>query len=158
VNPHRLYRSRRDRQLAGVAAGVAEYLEVDPSLVRVLWILSAFFGGFSILLYIVMAFVVPFEPTVTPEAGAEPGPDQRPDDGTASLAWPAPWPDQRPDGRHGGRGGLYLGVVLVVFGAIALADTLIPGWSGFSHLGPALLLALGVALLTGSIRRGAHQP
>lgn len=140
MNPHRLYRSRRDRQLAGVAAGVAEYLEVDLSLVRVLWILSAFFGGFSILLYIVMAFVVPFEPTLTPEVGAEPGPDQRPDRG------------------HGGRGGLYLGVVLVVFGAIALADTLIPGWSGFSHLGPALLLALGVALLTGSIRRGAHQP
>ena len=62
VNPRRLYRCRHDRQLAGVAAGMAEYLDLDPTLVRILWILSVFFGGFTILLYIVLAFVIPLEP------------------------------------------------------------------------------------------------
>ena len=48
MNPRRLYRSRHDRQLAGVAGGMAEYLEVDPTVVRLLWILSVFLGGFTI--------------------------------------------------------------------------------------------------------------
>ena len=62
MNPRRLYRCRRDRQLAGVAGGIAEYLEIDPTVVRILWILSVFLGGFGILLYIIMAFIVPLEP------------------------------------------------------------------------------------------------
>ena len=62
MNTRRLYRSRRDRQLAGVAGGMAEYLQVDPTLVRVLWILSFLLGGVGILLYIILAFVMPLEP------------------------------------------------------------------------------------------------
>src|SRR5262245_28984939 len=58
----RLYRCRENRQLAGVAAGVAEYFGLDPTLVRVLWFLSIFVGGFSILLYIGLAIIVPLEP------------------------------------------------------------------------------------------------
>ena len=64
MNPRRLYRCRHDRQLAGVAAGMAEYFEIDPTLVRVLWLLSIVFGGITILLYIVLAFVIPLEPEV----------------------------------------------------------------------------------------------
>src|SRR5664279_5884172 len=66
MNPRRLYRCRHDRQLAGVAGGMAEYLELDPTLVRILWILSAFFGGFTILLYVILAFVIPLEPGTMP--------------------------------------------------------------------------------------------
>jgi phage shock protein C len=62
VNGKRLYRCRQDRQLAGVAGGMAEYLEIDPTVVRILWILSVFLGGFTLLLYVIMAFVVPLEP------------------------------------------------------------------------------------------------
>ena len=62
MNPRRLYRCRSDRQLAGVAGGMAEYLEIDPTVVRILWILSVFLGGFTILLYIIMAFIVPLDP------------------------------------------------------------------------------------------------
>jgi phage shock protein C len=186
MNPRRLYRCRRDRQLAGVAAGMAEYFDLDPTVVRILWILSAFVGGFTILLYIILAFVVPLEPATapgpgswhgagpawgvppTPGAGTEqagevpgsaqdPGAGSPPDSGTSNVEWHAPVPDQRPDSRRGGRGGLYVGVLLVVFGAIAMADTLIPGWAGVSLMGPALLIALGTVLLAGSIRRGAYE-
>jgi phage shock protein C len=59
----RLYRSRDDRMLAGVAAGVAETLDADPSLVRILWaLLTIFTGGLAFLVYIVMAIVVPVAP------------------------------------------------------------------------------------------------
>jgi phage shock protein PspC (stress-responsive transcriptional regulator) len=58
----RLYRSRHDRVLGGIAGGMAEYLEIDPTLVRVLWILSAFLGGFTILAYIILLFIIPLAP------------------------------------------------------------------------------------------------
>ena len=48
--------------IAGVAGGMAEYLEVDPTVVRILWLLSVLLGGFTILLYIVLAFIIPLEP------------------------------------------------------------------------------------------------
>ena len=57
---NRLYRSRHDRMLAGVAGGLAEMWGADPSLVRVIWALLVIFtGGLAFLVYIVMALVVP---------------------------------------------------------------------------------------------------
>jgi phage shock protein C len=59
----RLYRSRDDRIIAGVAGGVAERFRMDPSLVRIVWvILIPATAGAALALYVVMAFVVPEEP------------------------------------------------------------------------------------------------
>ena len=59
----KLYRSTTDKKLAGVCAGVAKYLNMDPTVVRILWaILSLFFGG-GILIYIICAFIIPEEPS-----------------------------------------------------------------------------------------------
>jgi phage shock protein PspC (stress-responsive transcriptional regulator) len=59
----RLYRSRDDRMLAGVAAGVAETLDADPSIIRIAWaLLTIFTGGIALIVYIVMAIVVPEAP------------------------------------------------------------------------------------------------
>lgn len=81
----RLYRSRDERMIAGVAGGVAERFDVDPSLVRVLWVVLVFLsGGIFLLLYIAMAVLVPEAPVGSdrwptwgtdtgPRAGAVPG-------------------------------------------------------------------------------------
>ena len=59
----RLYRSTTDRSLAGVCGGLAAWTGIDPSLVRVVWALLALIsGGVFVLLYIVMAVVVPDAP------------------------------------------------------------------------------------------------
>jgi phage shock protein C len=56
----RLYRSRDDRMVAGVAGGLAAYLNIDPSLVRILWVvLIPLTGGLILLLYLAMALIVP---------------------------------------------------------------------------------------------------
>lgn len=55
----RLFRSRSDRQLAGVCAGIAEYFGWDPTLVRVGWILLTLLGGSGILLYLILWLVMP---------------------------------------------------------------------------------------------------
>lgn len=177
MNPRRLYRCRQDRQIAGVAGGMAEYLDVDPTVVRILWILSVLFGGFTILLYIILTFVIPLEPAVVPAsgsgswAGSAPASDGSavdptaiPDaDGVASspqwpahAAWTAPAGHDRGSSTRGsGRAGFVFGVLLVVFGAIALVSAVIPGLIAGAALGPAFVLALGVALLVGATRRPA---
>ncbi|MBB6186843.1 MAG: PspC domain-containing protein [Rhodanobacter sp.] len=58
----RLYRSRNDRTLAGVCAGIAEYFGWDPTLVRVAWVLLTLLGGSGILLYLIMWLVMPEAP------------------------------------------------------------------------------------------------
>lgn len=58
----RLYRSRKDQQIAGVCGGVADYLGVDPTLVRLLWVIFALAGGPGLLLYVIMWAIVPEEP------------------------------------------------------------------------------------------------
>ncbi len=58
----KLYRSRKDRIIAGVCGGLGEYFSVDPVIVRILFVLLAFANGFGILLYVILLIVVPVEP------------------------------------------------------------------------------------------------
>ena len=60
----KLYRSRTDRQVAGVCGGLAKRFNVDATLVRVLFIVLGIFGGSGVLLYIAMWIIVPQEPPV----------------------------------------------------------------------------------------------
>lgn len=57
----RLYRSSQDKQLGGVCGGLAEYLNLDPSLVRIATILLIFVAGTGFLAYLVAWFVVPLD-------------------------------------------------------------------------------------------------
>jgi phage shock protein C len=57
--PRKLYRSRTQRMIAGVCGGLAEYFNLDATLMRVLFLLLAVFGGSGIVIYIVMWIIVP---------------------------------------------------------------------------------------------------
>ncbi len=57
----RLYRSN-DRKISGVCAGIAEYFNVDPTLIRLGWAFMTLFVGFGVLAYIVAALVIPEKP------------------------------------------------------------------------------------------------
>ena len=57
----RLYRSRSDRMIWGVCGGLAEYFSIDPTIVRIIAVLSLFLNGAGILAYIILAIVVPIE-------------------------------------------------------------------------------------------------
>ncbi|MEI8216745.1 MAG: PspC domain-containing protein [Eubacteriales bacterium] len=55
----RLYKSSTDKMISGVCGGIAEYLDVDPVLIRVVAVISIFFGGAGIIAYIVAAIIMP---------------------------------------------------------------------------------------------------
>ncbi len=107
----RLYKSTTDRSLSGVCGGVAAWLGIDPSLVRVVWVLLALLsGGVFLIIYIVMAIVVPDAP---------PGWSPRSRFGRPEP--PPPWGPGSGPGRGGGApGGAWAGTT---------------GWQGSS--GPA---------------------
>ncbi len=58
----RLYRSQRDRMLGGVCGGLGEYLGLDPTIIRLIFILLAMLGGHGILLYLILWLVIPPAP------------------------------------------------------------------------------------------------
>ena len=58
----RLYQSKDERMIWGICGGMAKYFDFDPTIIRVLWVVSLFFGGFGIIAYIILRFVIPLEP------------------------------------------------------------------------------------------------
>jgi phage shock protein PspC (stress-responsive transcriptional regulator) len=66
----RLVRSTNDRKIAGVCAGVADYFDMDTTLVRVLWLLATLVPGPNILLYLILWIAVPEGPTGVPATSA----------------------------------------------------------------------------------------
>ena len=135
----RLMRSRSERMLAGIAGGIGVYLDIDPVLVRIAFVLLAIFGsGLGLLIYIIAAIIMPLEPL--PEGGVP----QR-----GGLG------GRPPERRATHTSALVLGLLLVAIGAIWLLSVLdvpTPPWNLVLALG---LMVIGAALLWGA-REGRH--
>lgn len=132
--PKRLYRSQTNRVLAGICGGFAEYLNLDPTLIRVLWIFLTIFGGSGIVLYIIAYFVIPLNIHQTPALGSSGGSVQ-----AARI----------------------VGGILVFIGLVILLDNLdffhFHRWMRMSweFLVPVMLVAAGVYML---MRRRPEEP
>lgn len=136
----RLYRCRENRVLAGVASGVAEFFNLDPTLVRVVWFLSIFFGGFTLLVYLGLAIIVPLEPAT----GA---------DAHAADNQPVVEPEGHRHSSGSGRLTMYAGFGLILLGGLALVDIAMPDWISWRQLWPLVVIGLGGLLLAGAWRR-----
>lgn len=58
----KLMRSRTDEKIAGVCGGLADYLEIDSTLVRLVWLAAAFLAGWGFIAYLIAWIVMPEEP------------------------------------------------------------------------------------------------
>lgn len=58
----KLYRSRQNRILGGICGGIGEYLNVDPTVVRLLWVLFTFVGASGLLAYLICLVIIPENP------------------------------------------------------------------------------------------------
>lgn len=164
----RLYRSRDDRVLFGVAGGMAEYFDLDPSVVRLVWALLVVLGGAGLLLYIVAAIVIPEEPygvgapgydapagsTMPPGAvpGTPAGAPAAVDPWTARAQARAARRAARRANRGPSSGGLVIGAILILVGAWFLARDLLPTFDD-ALVGPAVLIVIGLLLVAAAVRR-----
>lgn len=171
----RLHRSEDDRLLTGLSAGMADYFDVDPTLMRLLWVLLAIFtGGVAIIIYFVMVVVVPAgaahapgiepgavgaddEPADTGEAPAPgdepaggeaaPQPASEPTAPGAAQTYQPHAPEQPSDRRRMG-GAAFVGLALVVIGVLALLDSLgLLAQFDSWRLWPVILIAFGAFLV-----------
>ena len=157
----RLYRSRSERMLGGVAGGMANALGVDVAWVRIAWVFFAFFTqGIAVLIYFVLLVALPEEPPGVTSVGGEPART----DSFAGNASPSSW-GAAPTGSGAaptaerasvpapGNLPLVLGVVLILIGAWYLVRQLLPPID-FGALWPVVAIGLGVVLLFASVGRG----
>ena len=116
--PH-VHRSATDAVLAGVCGGIAEYLSLDPSLVRLAFIVATLWGGIGVLAYIVLAIVLP----VDQQTGAS---------GSMSV--------------EGSR--IVAGLSLVFLGAVLMAGNMgWAPWLSWNLVWPGILILIGLGLL-----------
>jgi phage shock protein C len=146
----KLYRSRKDKMVGGVAGGLGEYFEIDPTLVRIIFVVSLFLGGTGVLAYIILWIVVPEEPWIF---NMGQGTEKKEEDTTTSVNSQMP-PEsdylRSLDERRKKRSTI-IGVFLIVLGVIFLADNFVPRIH-FSDFFPIILVAVGIGLLINSKR------
>jgi phage shock protein PspC (stress-responsive transcriptional regulator) len=157
--------------LGGVAAGVAEYFEVDPTIVRLIFVLSIFVGGAGIIAYIIMWISVPQGPFVPYNMNTNiPLQNQEPSattdtnstvGGNTNAGSAPPKTETPPDPNldysqshkmHHEKHAITWGIILVIFGIFLLANNMIDRIH-FHDIFPVALIVLGVALLINSIKK-----
>ena len=151
----RLFRSRVKRVFGGVAGGLAEYMNLDPILVRILFIILAAINGLGVLLYIIMWIVVPEAPLeyeFPNYKGSDAAPREETEDakssgGAASTfeAYTGPEISRTSNSR------IIVGIILIGLGAFFLLDNLFPFFD-FEDIFPIALVVIGLALLWNSIK------
>ncbi len=58
----KLYRSEENKKICGVCGGIGEYFNIDPTVIRLIWVIVALCGGFGLLAYILSALIIPVKP------------------------------------------------------------------------------------------------
>lgn len=151
----KLYRSEKDKILFGVCGGFGEYFEVDPVLVRLVFILFALAGGGGVLLYLVLAFVIPKNPLGRVEvdreekfkdfahkAGEKIG-DLAQEIGHGAKARIESIKENRRERR-----GSFFGIILIALGLILLVNIFMPAyWMGGRFFWPLIFILLGLYLI-----------
>ncbi len=171
-----LHRSRDDRMLGGVCGGIAEYLDMDPTIVRLLAVLITLVGNVAaVIAYLVMWIAVPEGPSGAALVAAQ-GRDVTMSEGTERSNAPGPVPDAPPpppppprhatagaspahhetaSGSGRGRGGVWFGAILVLVGVALLVQIFIPAirlWEFW----PVIIIVAGVLMILRSGGGGAR--
>jgi phage shock protein C len=151
----RLYRSRTDRLIGGVCGGLGKYVGIDPTIVRLIFLVLLFTQGFGFLIYLILWILLPVEggtETDTGDVGDRLGAGMKGFGEDIRQLAQSPNP----------QAGLWFGAGLIVLGVILFAERIadmlglgwLSAWVNWSTLWPILLIILGVALILRGTRKG----
>lgn len=134
----RIYRSKKERMIGGVAGGIAEYFDVDPVIVRFAFIALTLFNGIGLILYIVGMIIIP-EQVLNPEMFSE--------SSTPTGMAVEPVAEEKR-----GRFSIFLGVALIVAGVLFGMENFIPYFE-IEDAFPVLLVLLGIWIIISGKKR-----
>ncbi len=140
----KLYLSRNDKKLAGVCGGIAEYFDIDSTLVRLLWILFTLPGGAGLIVYIVAAVIMNEPPSHSSHQG---GINLNKNE-AENIGDDYDNTDQSHGKRNKDRDNMLIGGILVALGAFFLSRNLFNwSWLSMRYLWPLILIGIGAAVL-----------
>lgn len=152
MEERRLYRSKTDSTIGGVCGGLGKYFSIDPTLIRLVFVLLAVFGGGGVLIYLILWIVIPLEgravvaPDQTIRDNAQDLADRARDFGTgleSGFNDPA-----HPTARNSGR---WLGLILVLLGGLFLVQNLFH--FNLGQFWPVILIFIGILMLVPALRK-----
>lgn len=159
---NRLYRSSREKMVGGVCGGIAEYFDVDVTLVRLIAIITLFMGGAGILLYIAALLIIPSDQRERAFSYGGQGDhvqdivdevvqnvkDTARDFGVDSLAGSsANTSSTYTSGKTKSQRGRMAGLMLIIIGVLFLINQWFPVWHIISKMWPLVLIIIGAALI-----------
>ncbi len=148
----RLYRSAKSKVFGGVAGGIAEYFDIDPIIIRLLFVIIAFAGGGGVIVYLILWIALPLEPITMFNmnmGSAEATDAGNPEAQSSSDFNPGASDSFKMPVKRENRSGLIGGIILISLGLIFLANRFIPTIN-FGDLWPLLLVVLGGVLIATS--------
>lgn len=141
----KLYRSTSDKMIGGVAGGLADYFSIDPTLVRVLFVVATLFHGGGIIAYIILWIVIPQKPYQIP--GMNSGINSQQETGDANNSFSRNADGSVSMSNHKSEtGSIWIGIVLILLGGLFLLDNFIPRFD-FGDYWPIILIGLGIGLI-----------
>ncbi len=149
MSKKRLYRSKKDRMIAGVCGGIAEYFDIDPTLVRIIAVLTIFINGIGLIAYLIAWIVIPQNPEQSSKE--EKGKLREKAEEVAQNIGKHINEDLDKDNYKKDRR-VIGGLILLGLGCLFLINNFLPHLSP-GKLWPLILIIIGLGILAGSFRR-----
>lgn len=143
----KLYLSEKDKKISGVCGGIAEYFDVDSTIIRLAWVLFAIFGGTGIIAYIIASFIMPVNPYYeTSSHWEKSNTNEKDEDSSIKNEYHQMYKENNDKNRF------LLGLLLILLGTFFFSRNLFPNfpwhWLNigyiFSNFWPIILIILGI--------------
>jgi len=135
----KIYRSRKDSMIAGVCGGIAEYFEIDSTLVRLLAILVVLLGGVGVIAYIIAWIIIPQNPEQETESSKDYDREKEID-------------ISQDEGKKDNHKHVWGGLILIFLGLFFLMRSFFPRFV-LVNFWPVILIAMGIVLIVQSLSR-----
>ena len=135
-NSNKLYRSNTEKIIGGVSGGLADYLNIDVVIIRIIFVLLALFGGGGVLIYLILWIAIPAQSIYYNTMKQMSDSETIPDEEAAQVKHP----------NKQSNTALGAGIVLIIIGLLFLADRLMPFYN-LIDFWPVILIAAGVIII-----------
>jgi len=154
---NKLYRSKKDCVIGGVCGGIAEYFDIDSTLVRLLAILVFFFGGSGLIAYIIGWIIIPKNPNGNTKDNSEnkgkiegkikKGADKADKKAEENLS------EERSKGNSEKNRNIILGIILIIVGLVFMGTTFFPWitWIAWGTFWPVVIIVVGLVIMIRAI-------
>lgn len=147
----KMKRSKHDKVIAGVCGGIADYLNIDPTIIRLGFVFATFFGGIGPIAYIVGIFVMPENESYKPKNFFDGGNDMNVDDNMEYYDSDKDFTEVMGDSVDSGdpnskKSSTFVGISLMLLGVMFLFKQFIPKIN-FVELVPVLLVVIGLLIV-----------